>query len=170
MRTSAAANVSSVPSVPSVPSWAGWGTCTADGLAGLLMLPGMLAIVPAGAAVGRISASLGPRGPLACGFALFAVGAGLMALGHASYWQHLVFYAVVGAGSGLVMGGALPKLIADIVPLARTGTANGINNIARTVGSVIGSQLAAALIASCRTHRPPPSPRTSRTRTRGRSA
>jgi MFS family permease len=78
---------------------------------------------------------------------LFAVGAALMALGHASYWQHLVFYAVVGAGSGLVMG-ALPKLIADIVPLARTGTANGINNIARTVGSVIGSQLAAAVIAS----------------------
>ncbi|MGI5158625.1 MFS transporter [Microbispora sp. CA-102843] len=116
-------------------------------VAGLLMLPGMLAIVPAGAAVGRISASLGSRGPLACGFTLFAVGSALMALGHASYWQHLVFYAVVGAGSGLVMG-ALPKLIADIVPLARTGTANGINNIARTVGSVIGSQLAAAVIAS----------------------
>ncbi|MEU6731145.1 hypothetical protein ABZ917_46180 [Nonomuraea wenchangensis] len=44
--------------------------------------------------------------------------------------------------------GALPKLIADIVPPARTGTANGLNNIARTVGGVVGSRLAAAVIAS----------------------
>ncbi|MEV4109788.1 MFS transporter [Nonomuraea sp. NPDC049695] len=116
-------------------------------VAGLLMLPGMLAIIPAGTAVGRISAALGPRGPLAAGFLLFAAGAALLALGHAAYWQHLVFYGVVGAGSGLVMG-ALPKLIADIVPLERTGTANGINNIVRTVGSVVGSQLAAAVAAS----------------------
>jgi MFS family permease len=116
-------------------------------VAGLLMLPGMLAIIPAGMAVGRIATALGPRWPLAGGFLLFTVGSVLLALVHAAKWEHLVFYAVVGAGSGLVMG-ALPKLIADIVPLTRTGTANGINNIARTVGSVVGSQLAAAVIAS----------------------
>ncbi|WP_336207111.1 MFS transporter [Nonomuraea sp. LPB2021202275-12-8] len=116
-------------------------------VAGLLMLPGMLAIIPAGMAVGRISTALGPRWPLAGGFVLFTVGAALLALGHSAPWQHLVFYGVVGAGSGLVMG-ALPKLIADIVPLTRTGTANGINNIIRTFGGVIGSQLAAAVIAS----------------------
>ncbi|MCC5576155.1 hypothetical protein IMZ11_10960 [Microtetraspora sp. AC03309] len=58
-----------------------------------------------------------------------------------------MLYAIVGAGSGLVMG-TLPKLIADLVPLDRTGTANGINNIARAAGSVVGSQLAAAVIAS----------------------
>ncbi|MEV6156209.1 MFS transporter [Nonomuraea sp. NPDC052129] len=116
-------------------------------VAGLLMLPGMLAIIPAGMAIGRMSAALGPRWPLAGGFLLFVAGSALLAFGHTAEWQHLVFYAVIGAGSGLVMG-SLPKLIADIVPLTRTGTANGINNIARTVGGVIGSQLAAALIAS----------------------
>ncbi|MCW2879945.1 MAG: hypothetical protein JWQ95_4045, partial [Sphaerisporangium sp.] len=97
-------------------------------VAGLLMLPGMLAIIPAGMAVGRIATALGPRWPLAGGFLLFTVGSVLLALVHAAKWEHLVFYAVVGAGSGLIMG-ALPKLIADIVPLTRTGTANGINNI-----------------------------------------
>ncbi|WP_214104101.1 MFS transporter [Acrocarpospora catenulata] len=116
-------------------------------VAGLLMLPGMLAIIPAGMAIGRISATLGPRWPLAGGFLLFTAGAAPLALAHDAYWHHLVFYTVVGVGSGLVMG-ALPKLIADVVPPARTGTANGINNIIRTVGSVIGSQLAAAVIAS----------------------
>ncbi|MFG1707787.1 MFS transporter [Nonomuraea sp. M3C6] len=115
-------------------------------VAGLLMLPGMLAIIPAGMSVGRISA-LSSRWPLAGGFLLFVAGSALLALAHGAFWQHAVFYAVVGAGSGLVMG-ALPKLIADIVPLERTGTANGLNNIFRTVGSVVGSQLAAAVIAS----------------------
>lgn len=121
-------------------------------VAGLLMLPGMLAIIPAGMAVGRITAAFGPRWPAAGGFLLFALGAVLLVFGHTARWEHLVFYAVVGAGSGLVMG-ALPTLIAGVVPLARTGTANGINNIARTVGSVVGSQLAAAVIASSVTAR-----------------
>ncbi|MET7460770.1 MFS transporter [Nonomuraea sp. NPDC005501] len=124
---------------------AGFGTSVT--VAGLLLLPGMLAIIPAGMAVGRITSVLGPRWPLAGGFLLFTTGAVLIAMAHTARWEHLVFYGIVGAGSGLVMG-ALPKLIADIVPLTRTGTANGINNISRTVGSVIGSQLAAAVIVS----------------------
>jgi MFS family permease len=121
-------------------------------VAGLLMLPGMLAIIPAGMAVGRIATALGPRWPLAGGFLLFAAGSVLLAVAHADMWEHLVFYSVIGAGSGLAIG-SLPKLIADIVPLSRTGTANGINNIARTVGGVVGSQLAAAVIASSLTSR-----------------
>ncbi|MEV0972139.1 MFS transporter [Microtetraspora glauca] len=130
-----------------VPGPGGVGFATSVTVAGLLMLPGMLAIIPASMAVGRIATALGPRWPLAGGFLLLTVGSVLLALSHADEWEHLVFYAIVGAGSGLVMG-TLPKLIADLVPLDRTGTANGINNIARTVGSVVGSQLAAAVIAS----------------------
>jgi MFS family permease len=116
-------------------------------VAGLLMLPGMLAVVPAGMAVGRIARTLGPRWPLAGGWVLFAAGSMLFVLAHGRMWQHAVFYTIVGAGTGLVIG-SLPKLIADIVPLSRTGTANGINNIARTVGSAVGTALAAAVIAS----------------------
>ncbi|MET8989941.1 MFS transporter [Nonomuraea wenchangensis] len=127
------------------PDGAGFGASVT--VAGLLMLPGMLAIIPAGMAVGRISQAIGSRWPLAIGFLAMAAGSALIAVSHGAYWHHLVFYGMVGAGSGLVMG-ALPKLIADIVPPARTGTANGLNNIARTVGGVVGSQLAAAVIAS----------------------
>ncbi|WP_328393956.1 MFS transporter [Nocardia sp. NBC_00416] len=116
-------------------------------VAGLLMLPGMLAVVPTSMAVGRIATMLGPRWPLAGGWALFVSGSLLFVLVHDRMWQHAVFYTIVGAGAGLVMG-SLPKLIAENVPLARTGTANGINNIARTVGSAVGTALAAAVIGS----------------------
>jgi MFS family permease len=116
-------------------------------VAGLLMLPGMLAVIPAGMAVGRIATALGPRWPLAAGWVLFATGSVFFVLAHDRMWHHAVFYTIVGAGTGLVMG-SLPMLIADIVPLSRTGTANGINNIARTVGSAVGTALAAAVIAS----------------------
>jgi MFS family permease len=115
--------------------------------AGLLMLAGALAVIPAGMAVGRLATALGPRWPMAGGFTLITAASVLFALAHDEKWQHVVFYAVVGVGTGLVIG-VLPKLIADIVPLERTGTANGLNNIARTVGSAVGTALAAAVIAS----------------------
>ncbi|MCZ9338225.1 hypothetical protein NGM37_10600, partial [Streptomyces sp. TRM76130] len=62
-------------------------------------------------------------------------------------WHHLVFYGVVGIGTGVVMA-ALPKLIGTLAPPTRIGTANGINNIARTVGGVVGSQITAAFLSS----------------------
>jgi MFS family permease len=129
------------------PNAAGVGFGSTITVAGLLMLPGMLAVIPAGMAVGRIATALGPRWPLCMGWALFAAGSVLFLIAHDQMWHHAVFYTIVGAGTGLVMG-SLPKLIADIVPLSRTGTANGINNIARTVGSAVGTAVAAAVIAS----------------------
>ncbi|GAA3718511.1 MFS transporter [Nonomuraea antimicrobica] len=116
-------------------------------VSGLLMLPGALVLLPTGTAVGRLAERFGPRWPAVLGFAVAVVGSALLALAHASMWQHLVFYTVVGAGSGLVMA-SLPKLIGDLVPLTRTGVANGLNNIARTVGGVVGSGLAAAVLST----------------------
>ncbi|MFA1546755.1 MFS transporter [Actinomadura chokoriensis] len=124
---------------------AGFGASVTE--AGLLMLAGALAVIPAGMAVGRLTTALGPRWPMAGGFALITAGSVLFALAHDQKWQHVVFYAIVGVGTGLVIG-VLPKLIADIVPLERTGTANGLNNIARTVGGAVGTAAAAAVIAS----------------------
>jgi MFS family permease len=137
-----------LPLYAQLPKGAGFGSTIT--VAGLLMLPGMLAVVPASMAVGRIARAFGPRWPLAGGWMLFGLGSVLLVVAHDRMWEHAVFYTVVGAGTGLIIG-SLPKLIADIVPLARTGTANGINNIARTAGSAVGTAVAAAVIASAGT-------------------
>jgi MFS family permease len=133
---------------------AGYGLTASVTQAGLIMLPGALTLLAAGALAGPAAARLGPRWPATAGFTLSAAGAALLALAHARAWQDVVFYAIVGAGSGLIIA-ALPVLIADIVPAQRTGIANGINNIMRTVGGVIGTQVtAAALTSGTITHLP----------------
>jgi MFS family permease len=116
-------------------------------VAGLLFIPGTLLGLPASSAVGRVSNLLGPRAPLAAGLALSAVGGASMALFHAREWQVVAAYAVIGIGFGLAMA-ALPKLIYDVTEPHAIATANGINTVARTVGGAVGSQLAAAVLAS----------------------
>ena len=104
------------------PGPAGIGFGATVTVSGLLMLPGALILLPTGTAVGKLAERFGPRRPAVLGFAVAVAGSALLALAHASMWEHLIFYTVVGAGSGLVMA-SLPKLIGDLVPLARTGVA-----------------------------------------------
>ncbi|GAA4239012.1 MFS transporter [Actinomadura meridiana] len=124
-----------------------YGFGTSVTVAGLLLIPGTLLGLPASAAVGRVSGVLGPRAPLAVGLALSAVGGASMAMFHAREWQAVAAYAVIGTGFGFAMA-ALPKLIHDVTPPDALATANGINTVARTVGGAVGSQLAAAILAS----------------------
>jgi MFS family permease len=116
-------------------------------MTGLLLLPGALVLLPAGAAAAWVEARLGPRAPLALGLGVAAAGASLLAIGHATVWQVVGFYLVVGLGSGLALA-ALPRLLGGLVPATQTATANGINTVARTVGGALGAQVAVAIVAS----------------------
>ncbi|MEU6477517.1 MFS transporter [Streptomyces sp. NPDC047017] len=116
-------------------------------VAGLILIPGTLLGLPASSAVGRVEGRLGPRAPLALGLAVSAAGGAVTALFHAREWQAVLGYAVIGTGFGFAMA-ALPKLIHDVAPPHAIATANGINTVARTVGGAVGSQLAAAVLAS----------------------
>jgi MFS family permease len=104
-------------------------------------------LLPAGAAAAWVGGRLGPRAPLAIGLGVAAVGAGLLAVGHATVWQVVVFYLVVGLGSGLALA-ALPRLLGGLVPATQTATVNGVNTVARTVGGALGAQVAIAVVAS----------------------
>jgi MFS family permease len=116
-------------------------------MTGLLLLPGALVLLPAGAGAAFVEARLGPRAPLALGLGVAAAGASLLAIGHATAWQVVGFYLVVGLGSGLALA-ALPRLLGGLVPATQTATANGINTVARTVGGALGAQVAIAIVAS----------------------
>jgi hypothetical protein len=57
-----------------------------------------------------------------------------------------VGYLVCGAGYGLAIA-VLPRLVNAAGPVAQSGSANGANTVARTVGGALGSQIGAAMVA-----------------------
>ena len=116
-------------------------------MTGVLLLPGALVLLPAGAAAAWVGGRLGPRAPLTIGLGVAAAGASLLAVSHATAWQVVVFYLIVGLGSGLALA-ALPRLLGGLVPATQTATVNGINTVARTVGGALGAQVAIAIVAS----------------------
>ncbi|WP_157777217.1 MFS transporter [Nocardia terpenica] len=135
-----------VPKLAEQPSAAG-GFGASVTAAGLVMLPATLVILPAGSLAGRLVTRRGPHVPLAAGLVVTAIGAALLALAHASLW-HLALCALpIGIGTGLTMS-ALPGQLHRVVAPTATATANGINTVARTTGGALGSQLAAALVAT----------------------
>ena len=116
-------------------------------MAGLVMLPSTLVVLPAGAVAGRLITRRGPRAPLSVGLLLTAAGAALLALAHTQLWHLAICALPIGLGTGLVMA-ALPAQIHRAVDPSHSATANGINTIARTIGGAVGSQLGAAVVAN----------------------
>lgn len=113
----------------------------------LYLLPGAFVMLPAGPFGGVLGRWVGFRMALAIGLLVTAGGSALLAAFHAEPWQLMLGYAI-GAGGVAIAFGAMPKLIADAVSPTETGIATGMNTVVRTVGSVIGSQVAVTLLAS----------------------
>jgi EmrB/QacA subfamily drug resistance transporter len=116
-------------------------------VAGLWILPCSCAIVVAGPIGGIMGRRFGPRIPLALGMLLFAIGAASIALFHSTVVEVSMAFMVCGVGIGFAFA-AMPRLIVGAVAPSETGVATGMNNVIRTIGGVIGAQIAAALLAA----------------------
>ncbi|MDF5754485.1 MFS transporter [Spongiactinospora sp. TRM90649] len=130
--------------LPAGPGEIGFGA-TVTGAA-LMLLPGTLLTLPASWAVPRIERRFGHRVPLWIGLGLAACGGVLLAVLHGSLWQVLACYLVCSTGYGFAMA-ALPTLVNAGSTPEHSGSANGVNTVARTVGGAAGSQIGAAILA-----------------------
>ncbi len=115
-------------------------------MSAVYMLPGALVMVPLGPLGGMIGRATSFRFALVLGLGLSALGCALLALFHDAPWHVMAFYAV-GAGGVAIAFAAMPKLITDAVNVSETGIATGMNTVVRTLGSVIGAQVAITLVA-----------------------
>jgi MFS family permease len=70
-----------------------------------------------------------------------------LAVAHDELWQVVLALGVFGVGTGLVAT-AMPTIIVMYAPDHQTGAAAGMNMNIRTIGSAIGVQSIAAIIAS----------------------
>ncbi|WP_256640895.1 MFS transporter [Streptomyces murinus] len=114
--------------------------------AGLLLLWSGLSF---GVALQVKRLTIPPRGQLALGFALHAVGALTMlgAIGSGSWTRLLPGLIIGGVGSGL-LNGALPLLAVESVPRERAAMGSGAQQTLRYIGSSVGVALTIALATS----------------------
>jgi MFS family permease len=135
-----------IPQLAEAPESTGYGFGLSATAAGVLMLPSALAMLFVGPVSGILGARLGNKVPLTLGALTTAAGMALMGVFHSSEWEILVFNTVASVGIGLAYA-AMPNLIVDAVPPERTGEATGFNAVVRSVGSSLGSQVTAAILA-----------------------
>jgi EmrB/QacA subfamily drug resistance transporter len=136
-----------IPTLAEAPTSTGYGLGLDATGAGLLLLPGSLAMLALGPLSGILGSRVGNKIPLAIGSALTAVGLGLLAVAHGSPAQVIVFGLVMSSGIGLAFA-AMPNLILEAVPLHQTGEVTGFNALVRSVGSSLGSQVSATILAA----------------------
>ena len=114
--------------------------------AALVLLPGTLLTLPASWLAAPLERRLGTPVPLVAGLVLAAGGSVLLAVWHAEVAQVVLCYLVCSVGYGFAMA-ALPRLVNQASPVEHSGSANGVNTVARVLGGALGSQLGAAVVA-----------------------
>ena len=114
--------------------------------AALVLLPGTLLTLPASWLAAPLERRLGTRSPLVAGLGLAAGGGALLAVWHGGIAQVVLCYLVCSVGYGFAMA-ALPRLVNRASPVEHSGSANGVNTVARVLGGALGSQLGAAVVA-----------------------
>lgn len=116
-------------------------------LTGLLILPASIAIVVGGIWAGWIVRRASPERVFSLGILLLGIGSAAVGLAHSSEWQLAVAMLPFGLGVGIVLALA-PILITGAVRREETSVAIGMNAVVRVIGSVIGGQVAAAILVS----------------------
>ena len=113
---------------------------------GLWLAPGGLAMMVTSPIAARIAAARGPRFTLATGAVIISASyaAGLAML--AAPWQIMVLNVAISAGVGFAYA-SMPALINAAVPISETAAANGINALARSLGTSISSAVIGAILA-----------------------
>jgi EmrB/QacA subfamily drug resistance transporter len=128
--------------------------------AGVLMVPGTLAVLILAPWAGRVTGSRGARLPATLACTLIAVAMGLMALFIAPatpIWLIVVASFVLGCGMGLVNPPATNAAVSSMPP-EQAGVASATTSTARQVGINLGIALLGSIVFStATTHRVGPS-------------
>ena len=134
------------PQILEMPRETGFGLGQSMLATGLWMAPGGLAMMVASPIAARIAAVRGPRFTLVVGAAIisgsYAAGVALLA----APWQIMLLNITVSVGVGFAYA-SMPALINAAVPMSETAAANGINALARSLGTSISSAVIGAILA-----------------------
>jgi MFS family permease len=135
------------PQILELPPETGFGLGQTMLQAGLWMAPGGLAMMAAAPIAARVAARRGSKFTLVVGSVIIAsaylAGAYLLI----SPVEVMVFNIVISFGVGFAYA-SMPALINAAVPMSETAAANGINALARSLGTSISSAVIGAVLAT----------------------
>lgn len=134
------------PQVLELPTQTGYGLGQSMLHAGLWMAPGGLAMMAAAPIAAKVAGRFGPKYTLFIGCTIIGAAylGGLWLLD--SPPRVLVFNVLVSVGVGFAFA-SMPALINAAVPVSETAAANGINALARSLGTSISSAVMGAILA-----------------------
>jgi EmrB/QacA subfamily drug resistance transporter len=136
-----------VPQLVELPGVTGFGFGGSVTEAGLFLLPATLAMLIVSPLAARLAERTGSRLNLILGMAIMAGAFLILGLAHSASWQILLAMTLVGIGIGFAYA-ALANLVVEAVPPGQTGVATGMNAVMRTIGSSLGGQITASVIAA----------------------
>ncbi|WHT17335.1 MFS transporter [Crossiella sp. CA-258035] len=113
---------------------------------GLYMLPGGLLMAALSPVAARLISGRGARFTLLLGSAGVVLGFASRLVLDSSLWHVVLATTIISGGAGLAYS-AMPALILDATPPEHAAAANGLNSLARTLGSSVASAVFGALAA-----------------------
>lgn len=134
------------PQILELPKQTGHGLGQSMLHAGLWMAPGGLAMMVAAPFAARVAARRGPKFTMVTGCLIVGGGylAGLQLLSSAPRMMAMNIIVSVGVGFAFA---SMPALINSAVPMSETAAANGINSLARSLGTSVSSAVMGAVLA-----------------------
>jgi len=115
-------------------------------VSGLYLVPMTFGVLLGGLATEPFERRGGARALLLAGAGSLAASMALLAFARSTPLEVCTASLLVGTGAGATMS-ALATLIVTFAPSGETGAASGVNNVARTLGGALGTQIGAALLA-----------------------
>jgi MFS family permease len=113
----------------------------------LFMVPNAIVGIGAAALAGRLAHRFGARWPLRLGLVAGALTLGFFAVAHDHPWQVVLGMSGQGIASNMNFA-AVGILIVSVVRREEASVAAGVTTVMRMTGSVIGTQLSAAILAA----------------------
>ena len=129
------------------PKATGYGFGSSVLTAGLCLLPSGLLMLLLAPVTARLIRRWGGGSVLALGGVIIAAGLIVRIFAVDDLWEIIVGSGIVGAGTGIGYA-ALPSLINAHTPVADLAAANGINSLARSLGSTLASAIGGSILAA----------------------
>jgi len=129
------------------PPASGYGFGSSVLASGMAMAPSGIAMLLLSPVSAKLSERFGPKVALALGAAVIALGFLSRIVFTGSYAQIVIGTTIAGAGTGIAYA-AMPSLVLRGAPASELAAANGLNALARTVGSSLASAIGGTILAA----------------------